>query len=192
LVNADTDLPMPIVLVDDYDGALQNARHLLDLGHERITLLLGQQPPHYSVTQRQDGYAAAMRDAGLSGQISVVSDSSEEFVRGFVAADRATRPTAVIVYTHYMAGHLLRLLWEVGLSVPRDLSIATFTNAFPVEDVIPPLTTIALPTEEMGRSAANMVLEQIDTKGEAPVRRVVLKETLIVRKSTAPPGQSGE
>jgi DNA-binding LacI/PurR family transcriptional regulator len=71
--------------------------------------------------------------------------------------------------------------------VPDDLSVATFTNAFPVEDVIPPLTTVGLPTEQMGRTAAEMVLEQIRTDGTAPRRRVVLKETLIVRKSTAAP-----
>jgi DNA-binding LacI/PurR family transcriptional regulator len=188
LVNADTDLLMPTVIVDDYDGARQNTKHLIDLGHKRITFLLGQQPPHYSVTQRQDGYGAAMRDAHLEQQIRVLTCTPEEFVQAFITADRDTRPTAVVVYTHYMAVHLLRVLWEAECSVPRDLSVVTFTNAFPVDDVIPPLTTIALPTEEMGRTAAEMVLEQIDTKGEAPKRRVVLKETLVVRKSAAAPG----
>jgi LacI family transcriptional regulator len=187
LVNADTDLHLPTVIVDDYDGALQNTRHLIELGHRRITFLLGQQPPHYSVRQRQDGYTGAMRDAGLSDHVRVISSSAEDFVGAFVSSPRDERPTAVVVYTHYMAVHLLRVLWEAGLSVPRDLSVVTFTNAFPVDDVIPPLTTIALPTEEMGRTAAQMVLEQIDTRGEAPKRRVVLKEQLVVRNSTAPP-----
>ena len=187
LVNADTDLHLPTVIVDDYDGALQNTRHLIELGHERITFLLGQQPPHYSVRQRQDGYTGAMRDAGLDEHVRAISSSVEDFVGAFVTSPPEQRPTAVVVYTHYMAVHLLRVLWEAGLSVPRDLSVVTFTNAFPVDDVIPPLTTIALPTEEMGRTAAQMVLEQIDTHGEAPKRRVVLKEQLVVRKSTAPP-----
>ena len=187
LVNADTDLHLPTVIVDDYDGALQNTRHLIELGHQRITFLLGQQPPHYSVRQRQDGYTGAMRDAGLSDHVRVISSSAQDFVGAFVSSPRGERPTAVVVYTHYMAVHLLRVLWEAGLSVPRDLSVVTFTNAFPVDDVIPPLTTIALPTEEMGRTAAQMVLEQIDTRGEAPKRRAVLKEQLVVRKSTAPP-----
>src|SRR5688572_28612975 len=187
LVNADSDLNLPTVIVDDYDGALQSTRHLIELGHRRITFLLGQQPPHYSVRQSQDGYVGAMRDAGLSENVRVIGASVEEFVGAFVTSPPEQRPTAVVVYTHYMAVHLLRVLWEAGLSVPRDLSVVTFTNAFPVDDVIPPLTTVALPTEEMGRTAAQMVLEQIDTRGEAPKRRVVLKETLVVRKSTAPP-----
>ena len=77
------------------------------------------------------------------------------------------RPSAVIVYTHFMAMRLIRLLWEIGIKVPEELSVVTFSNASPVEDFIPPLTTMALPTEEMGRSAAEMVLEQINTQGKA-------------------------
>ena len=106
-------------------------------------------------------------------------------MREFVATN-AQRSTAVLVYTHYLAIKLLQKAWEAGLRVPNDLSVVTFSNSYPVEDVIPPLTTVALPTEEMGRMAAEMVLEQIETNGEAAPRRVVLKETLIVRKSTAP------
>jgi DNA-binding LacI/PurR family transcriptional regulator len=148
--------------------------------------MLGQQPPHYSVRQRQDGYAAAMRDAGAAEHIRVLTGTTEEFAEAFKSD--GNRPTAVVVYTHFMAVHLLRVLWENGISVPKDLSATTFTNAFPVDDVIPPLTTVALPTEDMGRTAAEMVLEQIDTGGTAPRRRAVLKETLIIRKSTAPIG----
>jgi DNA-binding LacI/PurR family transcriptional regulator len=185
LVNADSEMAVPTVIVDDYDGALQITRHLIELGHRRITFLLGQQPSHYSVTQRQDGYAAAMRDAGLEQHARVNKSSLDEFVASL--ASDPQRPTAVVAYTHYMAVKLLQKLWERGLKVPDDLSVATFTNAFPVEDVIPPLTTVGLPTEQMGRTAAEMVLEQIRTDGTAPRRRVVLKETLIVRKSTAAP-----
>jgi LacI family transcriptional regulator len=173
-----------ILLDQRMDGALQNTRHLLSLGHRNIAFLIGPQPPHYSVHQRQDGYQAAMRDAGADKYIRVINSTPDEFVRQF--RDDPNRPTGVVVYTHYMAVNLLRVLWEQGLGVPKDLSVVTFTNAFPVEDVIPPLTTIALPTEEMGRAAAKMVLDQIETGGPPPKRRLVLKETLIVRKSTAP------
>ncbi len=187
LVNADSEMPVPTVIVDDYDGALQVTRHLIGLGHQRVTFLLGQQPPHYSVTQRQDGYTAAMRDAGLESHAHVHKGSIDEFVASL--SDSSQRPSAAITYTHYIGVKLLQKLWERGMRVPDDLSVATFTNAFPVEDVIPPLTTVGLPTEQMGRTAAEMVLEQIRSDGAAPRRRVVLKETLIVRKSTAAPTQ---
>jgi DNA-binding LacI/PurR family transcriptional regulator len=120
-----------------------------------------------------------------------VKGNLAEFVATLTRAAAADRPTAVITYTHQAAISLLRLLWEAGVNVPRDISVATFSNSYPVAETIPPLTVMALPTEEMGRMAAEMVLEQIQSAGAAPPRRAVLKETLIVRKSTAPPGRKG-
>ncbi|MDQ3440830.1 MAG: LacI family transcriptional regulator [Planctomycetota bacterium] len=195
LVNADTELPLPVVIADDFQGSRDLTKHLLDLGHRRVTFFLGDQPPHYSVEGRIGGYQQAMKDAGLDPYASVVRGSAADLV-ATVARMRdggesgGDRLTAVITYTHHAAISMLRLLWEAGLSVPKDLSVATFSNSYPVAEVIPPLTVMALPTEDMGRTAAEMVLEQIQTSGAAPPRRMVLKETLIVRKSTAPPGKS--
>ena len=64
LVNADSDLPIPQVITDEYDGGQQSTRHMIELGHRRIALLLGNPPPHYSVTQRQRGYLDTMRRSG--------------------------------------------------------------------------------------------------------------------------------
>jgi LacI family transcriptional regulator len=161
-------------------------KHLLDLGHKRITFFLGEHPSHFSITERKRGYADAMNAAGLAEYVSVVECSEGELVNR-LKAQGAKGPTALMVYTHRMAVKLLQILWEAGIQVPRDLSVGTFSNAYPVEDVIPPLTTMALPTEEMGRAAAELVLEQIDTGSQAPARRLVLKETLVVRRSTAAP-----
>jgi len=185
LVNAQTDLPMPIVIADEYDASRQMMQHLLDLGHQRTAFFLGEQPPHFSATERKRGYTDSMTAAGLLRQISVLECSESEFAGSFRADEH--QPTALLVYAHRSAVKLLQLLWESGVPVPRHLSIATFSNAYPVEDVIPPLTTMALPTEEMGRRAAEMLLQQIESSGQAPARRLVLKETLIVRQSTALP-----
>ena len=191
LVNADTTLNLPVCIADEFDGATQNTQHLLGLGHERITFFLGNQPPHYSVSQRTAGYEQAMAGAGKSQHVRVVAGKVEDFAAAVAAEEPARRPTAIITYTHMAAISLLRLFWEAGVRVPQDVSVATFSNSYPVAEVIPPLTTAALPTEEMGRAAAEMVLEQIRTNGEAKPRRVVLRETLIVRKSTAPPARQG-
>ena len=187
LVNADSDEKLPIVIADDYSGALDSMNHLLSLGHRRIMFVLGKQPSHYSVAQRTAAYHDAMRNARLDEHARVFGGDLDELVRELLAGDPNTRPTALLVYTHYMAVKMLQKLWEAGLRVPQDLSVSTFSNAFPVEDVVPPLTTVALPTDEMGRQAARMVLEQIETNGAAEPRRLVLKEALIVRKSTAAP-----
>jgi DNA-binding LacI/PurR family transcriptional regulator len=185
LVNADTELSIPRVLADEYDGAVENTKHLLSLGHKKIMFALGKQPGHYSVTQRLAGYTDTMGKAGLGASVSVFEGTTEEFVE--MMKTSSDRPTAVLAYTHFMAMRLLRQLWEAGIKVPEELSVSTFSNASPVEDFVPPLTTVALPTELMGKTAAEMLLEQIKTNGGAPVKRAVLKTKLIVRCSTASP-----
>jgi DNA-binding LacI/PurR family transcriptional regulator len=183
LVNAFPNYDLPCVIADDYDGAKQATRQLLELGHKDIVFLLSQQPSHYSIAQRQQGYAEVMADAGLGDMVRCFGGSLDEFVTWFKQA--SPRPTAIVAFTHFLAVKLLQALWDAGFKVPDDVSVTTFSNAYPVEDTIPPLTTIALPTVEMGRTAAELLIEQIETASAAPARCVTLKETLIPRRSTA-------
>jgi LacI family transcriptional regulator len=191
LVNADADLDVCRVVADDYQGSREMTEYLLSLGHRKIVYLQGDQPNHYSIAQRRRGYEDAMRAAGLEQQILVhLSGTAVDFGAAFAEQPTAKRPTAVLCYTHYLAIKLLQVLWEQKLQVPRDLSVGCFSNAYPVADVIPPLTTVALATEQMGRTAAELVLEQVDSEQATPRRRVVLRTQLIVRGSTAAPGQT--
>lgn len=187
LINADAEARVPMVLADEVGGTMAAARHLLELGHRRIAFYLGHQPPHYSVTGRVSTYEKAMREAGAEEHIQVFTGPLDAFVQQLRDADPASRPTAVMVYQHYLATKLLQIAWEAGLRVPDDLSVVAFGNAYPVEDTIPPLTAVALPTEEMGRTAAQLVLDQITSENPPAPKRVVLGETLVVRKSTSPP-----
>ena len=195
LVNGETDFDMPMVMADEMGGARATMEHLLSLGHKRICFLLGQQPEHYSVHQRTSGYKQAMVEAGLESHVKVLDTASAltDFADRFAASSVAERPTAVMCYNHYMAITLLRELWERGVCVPRDISVTGFSNAYPVDEVIPPLTTVALATEQMGRTAAELVLAQIESKERLPATRVVLNTNLIIRKSTAaPPAQPAD
>jgi LacI family transcriptional regulator len=193
LVNADSEHNLPKVLADEYTGSRESTEYLLSLGHRRVLFLLGQQPTHYSVDRRIAGYRDAMAAAGLSDHIQVVTlGGAEEYAQAFASTPRGTRPTAVVCYTHYLAIKLLQQLWEHGLTVPNDLSVSCFSNAYPVADTIPPLTTVSLHTEQMGRSAAELVLEQIESEAQAVKRTVTLRTSLIIRQSTDVPPGNGE
>lgn len=188
LINADTTEDVPMVLADEYGGSRQTMRYLFSLGHRRVAFLLGSQPHHYSVEQRVGGYRDAMVEAGHGGLVRVFdAEGPAECAAALAAEPKETRPTAVVCYTHYIAIKFLQELWARGLSVPGDLSVTAFSNAFPVADVIPPLTTVALATEKMGRLGAEMVIEQIEAKGSGQRRKVVLETELIVRRSAGAP-----
>jgi LacI family transcriptional regulator len=183
LVNLKSETPLPSVQTDDFDGAVQVTRHLIELGHQKIGYYADVNEPHYSAERRHAGYCHAMAEAGLTTMEPFGGETA-------ALAERLKREpglvSAVIAYQHRIAVCLLQSLWRQGLSVPGDVSVATFNNAYPVEQTIPPLTAVALPTVEMGRRAAEMLLDRVERPGEAPVEGVVLKERLVVRESTGP------
>jgi DNA-binding LacI/PurR family transcriptional regulator len=126
-----------------------------------------------------------MQAAGVGDGASICTMSLEQCVDSIQQADQP--PTAVITYNDQSMPPLLYACWRRGLRVPNDLSAVTFNDSASARYSIPPLTTIAVPGEEMGRRAAQLLLEQIDTSGQAMPVSVVLPERLVVRESSAPP-----
>jgi LacI family transcriptional regulator len=187
-VNLRTDIPAPHIVVDDRDGAVQLTRHLLDLGHRRIAYYDAPDTwPHPSVAERQAGYLQAMRDAGLENMCRVMCLPMAQMPEEIKAMREP--PTAIIAYHQVLAIRLVRLLWQAGLRVPQDISMATFNDAFPSEDVIPSLTTVRLPVAEMGKMAADLLVQQIESAEAASPQMIVLPvKQVVVRESTARPG----
>jgi DNA-binding LacI/PurR family transcriptional regulator len=184
LVNADADETWTRVNVDDEEGTRAVMAHLLSLGHRRIAYNSGPRPPsHHSVTVRASTYQRCMREAGLTPQPPFVGPV-EQFVEQVISTP--DRPTAIIDFDHWGAVHLLQALWRKGMRVPDDVSVATFNDTYPVNAVIPPLTTASLPGKQMAEHAVRLLLERIE-QPQTAAQTVVLKETLVVRESTAPP-----
>ena len=75
---------------------------------------------------------------------------------------------------------------DLGLRVPADLSIAGFDDIAWASHTVPPLTTVRIPREEMGRAAARAVVAQLEGGPVAPAE-TVLHTALVVRASCAPP-----
>lgn len=205
------------VVPDDVRGTRLAVRHLLDLGHRRIAYLdhpcVG--ALHPSVADRRATFAECVDEMGFEAAAVRVPrlptnapwDSYyEPFLRDAIVAQGAT---AVLAYSHHGALALMRKAHEMGLSVPRDFSLACFNNEPAVQLSIPSLTAVDVPAVRMGQVAAELLLRQmneqpavpagaraaIETLGTADVPaaawepvEIRLEETLIVRESTAPPG----
>ena len=184
LINADADVEWNRVNVNDTLGTELVMRHLVDLGHRRIAYNAGRTANrHPSAIARAATYTRWMRDAGLEPDkpyVGPVAGLVENIING------PYRPTALLDFEHWTAVRVLQGLWERGLRVPDDLSVATFNNSYPVEVTIPPLTVIALPAKDMAAQAVQMLLAQIED-GQVARKTVVLEESLIVRKSTGAP-----
>jgi LacI family transcriptional regulator len=96
---------------------------------------------------------------------------------------RESGATAVVDYEHWTAIRVLQQLWREGVSVPREVSVGTFNDAYPVDAVTPGLTTVGMPAMEVAEAVVGMLMEGVEGAGSG-VRRVEFGMKLVVREST--------
>jgi LacI family transcriptional regulator len=183
--------PIPSVAFDHFGGARLATHHLIDLGHRRIAHLAG--PSHrFTGQQRRRGYETALREATIALDPSLIAEGDYSFESGerLMRQLWTERPTAIFVGGDALALGALRALHELGVHVPRDLSLAAFGNQDVVRYATPAITTIDLPVAEAGRTAVERVLRSIrprqrevaDPMTETEVQ--TLETTLLVRNTT--------
>jgi len=189
------------ILVDNEAGGAMAARHLKDLGHRRIAVIRGPREmvdsePRWRGIQSvaaQDGLEV---DSKLVFQLPGLADPASGFEGGLRLARKmlatGRRFTAVIAFDDLTALGVVRGLREAGLCVPEDCSVMGFDDVLPAEVATPAMTTIRQPLKEMGREAAERVLQAIKRgpgKPDKPRLHSPCPE-LVVRMSTAcPPNQ---
>ena len=164
------------VTYSNLDSAAHLTRYLIGKGHERIAVIAGH-PHSYPTTKRMNGYQMAMREAGLpilDGYIRYGNweyESGLEKTRELLALEN--RPTAIFAMNDLMAAGCYHALGEAGLSVPGDMAVVGFDNREIARYLQPPLTTVALPTKEIGVRAAIHIMEIIGNPALPPKREII-------------------
>jgi LacI family transcriptional regulator len=164
------------VYPDDFAAARSATADLLKLGHRRVALVhvvarLGQEGTfdsnrwqmHYSAIDRAAGYAQAMRDGGLEPRVlshEHFIEENETMSRCLALLSGERRPTAVLAYSEYEALALATAARIAGLEMPRDLSMVMFAPS-PTWMAGYEVSAVAVPTEEMGRRAVQMLLRKL-------------------------------
>lgn len=188
---------LPAFIPDDRGGARRATRRLIDVGHHRITMLSGADGQPATV-EREVGYREAMVDAGLTPRIVPAGWQMDD---GFRATSRllgsGDPPSALFCIRDRVAAGALHAASAAGANVPRELSLIGFDDEdFFAEVLTPPLTTIALPHEEMGREAMRALLAMIDAEGAddavEPPSIVTVPCPLVERGTVAAPASLTE
>jgi LacI family transcriptional regulator len=179
-------LPVPTVLLDNEAAAYAAVRHLIQLGHRRIGAIIGR-PLISTTTERFKGYARALREAGIEIDQRLVVNGRSRIDGGAEAADvlmaLEERPTALFSGNNLMTLGALGAFKARDLVVPDDVALVGIDD-FPWASVLRPhLTTVAQPTYELGRRAAELLLGLMHGTIERGPHRVVLQGKLIVRES---------
>ncbi len=197
---------IPSVNIDDRGGAQAAARHLVELGHRRVGLMLStvggdlrlvdaplELSLGHAVRQRLLGWTDVLVEAGVTGQaVTVPKDTTElpAYEAARLLLEVADPPTAVLCFSDVMAQAAVHAAEDLGLRVPEDISVVGFDDSPVATRMRPALTTVRQDFAEKGRVAANalraaMAAQGAETRPRA--RHVLLPTHLLVRDSTAPP-----
>ncbi len=180
------------VVISNFEkGITEASNHLVDLGHQHFAHIGG--PPHIRTSQRKrEAFLSALHARGIEAANITVIDGNMSFASGKAALielmARPTPPTAIFAADDLTAIGVISAARTLGLQVPRDLSVIGFSDIPLAEQLIPPLTTIALPRYEIGYMMMTMLLDfvhkSVDLPSTTPMQQV--ETQFLIRESTAP------
>lgn len=175
------------VTYDDRQGAYTATSYLIERGHRRIAHLSGDQ--RYSTARaRLDGYRAALAEHGLPDDPALIlgGDDWSPAVAEREAARLLAQPeraSAIFVASDDLALRLLEVLRARGLRVPADLALIGFDDVSAGAECNPPLTTMHIPLQELGRRAVNQLLCLVEDP-EGAIRPLVDMPVELVRRGS--------
>ncbi|MFS2007680.1 LacI family DNA-binding transcriptional regulator [Duganella sp. CT11-25] len=178
---------LPVVNGDNFNGARDATRHLVDLGHRRIAFIRGSAYTGQSV-ERERGYRAALDDAGIAFDPALVQQGDFSERSGTEATERLLvlpeRPSAIFCANDEMGFGSMVAIQGAGLSVPGDISLVGFDDVAVASIVQPRMTTLRHPTAAMAKAAVQELLRRIqDQPGRR--QRVEFPSEFVVRESSA-------
>jgi LacI family transcriptional regulator len=177
---------------DEAQATAAAAEHLLQLGHRRIACMSSCETPMLARTvKRRECFEQAVlgqRGAAVkSWRLNAQGNNGLEVARQILSDD--WRPTSVFAVSDHQAKCLYQVAAEMGLVIPRDLSVVGFGDLDSVSSLAPPLTTMRPQPREIGRLAARLITDRIDgpLNAESNATTIRVEAELFVRGSTAAP-----
>jgi len=157
------------VIATNYAGALAVMEYLIGLGHRRIGFI-GGRPELKSAVQRLQGYQDGLQKAGIPLDPELIQGGDFTKEAGFIGAQRLLRllnpPTAIFAANDQTAIGVIQAARQMGLEVPRDLSVVGFDNIPEAAYFSPALTTVDQSIDKMGYMATQILVGLI--RGESP------------------------
>lgn len=173
---------MPYVSTNNYLGAYQATKYLIDRNHKKITCLQGLTNTTSNI-ERIRGFNQALGDFKIPAKYIRIIGSDFSLVNGYHSANEVLKkdvPTAIFALGNQIALGALKAIKEHGLIVPDDISLISFDEQPYLELISPPITTIKQPIEQIGQVATDMLFDLINKKN---VKSQLIPATMIERNS---------
>lgn len=188
--SAPLDAPDRCVASNDSETVAAACRLLTEAGHSRIGFVRG--PEGFrSAAEREHGFQAAIRTAGLELDPTLCAPGTYRFESGIAAGEmllrRDDRPSAIFASNDEMAAGVMHVALSIGLSIPHDLSIIGFDDSPTAQHIWPSLTTVRWPMIEMGELAAEKLAGRFLGHDPAVAVKTTLPSEVIARDTVARP-----
>ncbi len=181
------------IRVDYVHGIRQAVQHLAAMKHERIGFVSGPLKLRSAVA-RKDAFENSMREIGLQVRPEFIVQGDHRLEGGKLALQRLYElgrlPTALLCSNDMTAIGVMRQAFELGISIPRQISVIGFDDTRLADFMTPPLTTIQMSQMELARLAFDALYKEVQRETPSPNgTEYALKTQLILRSSTSfPPG----
>ncbi|WP_188193916.1 LacI family DNA-binding transcriptional regulator [Nonomuraea sp. SYSU D8015] len=178
------------VAVDDRLGGQIAGAHLIERGHRRI-MFVGGPPSIKQVADRHAGVASAVAAADGAVELLTATAPALTVAEGRAIGERvaalppAERPTAAFCANDMMALGFLQAMASHGLRVPDDLAIIGYDDIDFAAAAAVPLSSVRQPRELLGRTAIDLLLEEVAEPEQHRHRQVIFQPDLVVRESSA-------
>ena len=180
------------IISDGFGGMFAAGQHLIGLGHRKIGFVLNE-PTAPSFKDRLHGYLSALYDAGIAPNPNwIVIAQRDQQIEPLVAdvLGAPDRPTAILAANDMNAFGVMKACRDAGLSIPQDLSVIGFDDIPFSVHTYPPLTTVSVDKQYLGRLAVRQLHRRIQecNMGAAvePPVRITVPVTLIQRDTCRP------
>ncbi|NTF72688.1 LacI family transcriptional regulator [Agrobacterium rhizogenes] len=177
--------------VDNFCASYDAVNSLIGRGHRNVAFV-SKAPIHgelSSVTERVDGYRAALRDADIKISLDLIllggwdTQNLAKQVRALCVSP--TRPTAFLATDSSVALVLLGVLRKMDLVIPGDVSFVCFDDADWTAAITPPLTVISQPISDLAAAAIERLIIRLEGRASGPGVETLLPATLIHRASVS-------
>ncbi len=174
------EIPCYSVMFDDYGAGRLAAEHLISLGHEKFAMVCCSKFTENK--PRFEGFNSVLKEQGLTPLFAVEKDIT--LPEKLISVINDEKVTAVFNYNDEVALKTFRILSGAGIKIPQDVSVIGFDDTILAKATYPQMTTVIHPKEQIGRTAAQNLIELIEHRSGIEMR-TVLSPNLRVRESCA-------
>ena len=177
------ELDIPFVSTDNYAGAYNAAKHLIENGHSLIACIQGVQQSTPN-RLRVKGFIDALENEGIRNYFIAGDDFSVQngYLETSLLLHQKVRPTAIFALSNTIAMGCMKALKEMNIRIPEDISLITFDDHPYLDYLATPLSCIAQPVSNICKIAIKFLFSRINNN-EIKINQVLLKPELKIKKS---------